>query len=135
MLRTHKAGKDPWGCVGWGLVSRNRRGPAMHPRLVSEGRGPHLGAQQPSWARVGRANSLLSSTAALVWGLGGSLPPASLDLPSLPPMPLGTTWFGGGLEGRGSAWELSRFPSPSGPGDRPPPLSHSSGRVPPTCLS
>ena len=33
---------------------------------------------------------------------------------------------GGFLEGRGPAWELSRLPSPSGPGDCPPLLSHSS---------
>ena len=32
-------------------------------------------------------------------------------------------------------WELSRLPSPSGPGDRPLLLSGSSPRVPPTCLS
>ena len=53
MLRTHRAGKGPGGCGGWGLGSRNRRGPGMPPPLVLEGRGPHLGAPQASWARIG----------------------------------------------------------------------------------
>ena len=159
--------------------------------LVSEGRGPHLGAQQASWARVGRANALPSSPAPLAWegpsslpllvsltsllcpqgptqpgggfgeqgiGLGaqhapcarvcwaialrlssappgGPLLPASPGLPSLPPVPPGPRRPGWGFGVGVPAWELSRLPGPSGPGDRPLLLSRSSQRVPPACLS
>ena len=48
---------------GGGLGSRNRRDPGVPPTTVSEGWGPHLGAQQVSWAQVGRANALSSSSA------------------------------------------------------------------------
>ena len=46
------------------------------PPLVSEGRGPHLGTQQASWAQVGGANTLLSSPAppAGVWERPSLLP-------------------------------------------------------------
>ena len=96
MLRTHKEGKVPGGCGGWGLGSRNRRGPGVPPPLVSEGREPHLGAQPASWAQVGGANTLYSSHAPPGW----PLLPVYPDLPGLPPMPPGPTWpewgFGGG---------------------------------------
>ena len=36
MLRTHRAGKGPGGCRGWGLGSRNRRGLGLPPPLFSE---------------------------------------------------------------------------------------------------
>ena len=68
--------KRPWGLWGVGLRLKEQR-------LVSEGGGPHLGAQQASWARVGGANTLLSSPAPP----GGPLPSASRDLPGLPPVP------------------------------------------------
>ena len=75
MLRTLRAGKGPGGCGRWGLDSRKSRGPGVSPPLVSEGRGPHLGAQKASWARVGRANALSCSS-----GLGsGRAPPACLS--------------------------------------------------------
>ena len=56
---------------GWGLGSTEQKGPRCAPYpwsqpLVSEGRGPHLGSQQASWAQVGEANTLLSSPAPLV---------------------------------------------------------------------
>ena len=119
MLRTHRAGKA-LGAVGWGLGSGNRRDPGVPPTLVSEVRGPHLGAQQASWAGVGGAIALRSSPAPPA----GPLPPAPPDLPSFPPMLPGPMRLGGGwaLEGRGRAWELSRLPgfewagqSPSAP--------------------
>ena len=119
MLRTHKAGKGPGVCEGWGLGSRNRWGPGVTPTPVSEGRGPHLGAQQASWARVGGANALLSSPAPPVWGLGGPLPPASPDLPGLPTMPPGPTGLKGALDCRGPAWEVSRLPGPQWAGQSP----------------
>ena len=79
MLRTHRAGKGPGRCWGWGLGSRNRRGPGVPPTPASEGRGPHLGAQQAPWARVGRAMALRSSPALL-----GRTPPACLSWSSWP---------------------------------------------------
>ena len=52
------------GAVGVGLRLNGTEGTQACPLpLVSEGRGPHLGAQQASWAQVGGANALLSSTA------------------------------------------------------------------------
>ena len=111
--------------------------------LVSEGRGPHLGAQQASWAQVGWANALLSSTAPPVWGLGGTLPPASPDLPCLPPMPLGPTWHGGGfgLQGTGlGAQQAPQAPvggaialcsSPAPPGGPLPPATPDLPSLPP----
>ena len=92
--------------------------------LVSEGREPHLGAQQASWARMGGANALLSSPAPPVLGLGGPLPPASPDLPGLPtmlPRPMRREAGGEGeaLEGRGLAWEFSRLPMPKWEGQSP----------------
>ena len=51
MLRTHKAGIGPGGCGGVGLsLNRTEGAQACPPPLVSEGGGPHLGAQQASWA-------------------------------------------------------------------------------------
>ena len=41
MLRTHRAGKGPGGCGGWGLGSRNRRGPVVPPTPGLRGQG-HL---------------------------------------------------------------------------------------------
>ena len=127
----HRAGKGPGGCEGWGLGSRNRRGPGVPPTLVSEGRRPHLGTHQASWAQVVRAVTLCSSPASP----RGPLPPASPDFPGLSPMPSGSWWPGWGFGGGLLAWELSRLPGPSGPGDDPLLLSRSSRRVPPTCLS
>ena len=54
---------------------------------------------------------------------------------SLPPMPPGPRRPGWGFGWGEPAWELSRLPSPSGPGHHPLLLSHSSWRGPPTCLS
>ena len=115
MLRTHRARKGPGGCGGWGLGSRNRRGLRGQGPLVSEGGGTHQGAQQASWAQV-----------------------ASPDLPGLPLLispasllcPKGPTWLGGGFGVGVLAWELSRLPGPSRPGDHPLLLSCSSWRVP-----
>ena len=48
MLRTHRAGKGPGG---WGLrlrLNRTEGDQVCLPPLVSEGGGPHLGAQQAS---------------------------------------------------------------------------------------
>ena len=79
--------------------------------MVSEGRRPDLGAQQASWAPVGKANTLLSSPAPLV-PEGPSHVPLLISPAFLPGS------LEGALEGRGLAWELSRLPRPSGLGDR-----------------
>ena len=82
-----------------------------------EGRGPGLGAQQASWGPSG-------------WGEMPALPPLIpegpsclplLFFPCLLPMPLGPTWPGGGLGGRGTQPEIpAGFPGPSGWGECPP---------------
>ena len=132
--------KRPWGC---GLGSRNRRGPVVPPTPVSEGREPHLGAQQASWVEwVGQTPS---SPLLLLWSgvwEGPSCLPLLISLVFLlcPRTNVasggqGRRGEGGALEGGGPAWELSRLPCPRGPDDRPLLLTRSSRRVPPTCLS
>ena len=136
MLRTHRAGKCLGGCGGWGLDSRNRRGPGVPPTPGLRGRSTSPGSPAGSPCPNGQGNHpLLLSCSSCRAPPTGLLPPVSSDLLGLPPMPPGPTQPGGGLEGRGSAWELSRLPSPSGPGGCPLLLSCSSRRVPPTCLS
>ena len=126
--------KSLWGLWGVGFRLKEQKAQVCPPPLVSEGRGPHLGGQQPSWARVGRANALVSSPAPPVWEGPSHLP---LLISPQPPScaPKEPQHLQGALEGRVLAWELSRLPGPSGPGDRPPLLSCSSWRVPPACLS
>ena len=85
MLRTHRAGKGPGGCGGWGLGSRNRRGPGVPPTPGLRGKGTSPGSPagflgSSGW---GRRPPLLSCSS----GLGGPLPSASPDLPDFPPMP------------------------------------------------
>ena len=116
-------------CSLVGLLPMSPRTHAAWKELGGQQIG--LGAQQAPCARVGGAITLCSSPSPP----GGPLPPASPDPPSLPPMPPGPMCLDGVLEGGGLAWELSRLPGPSGPGDRPLLLSSTSQRVPPTCLS
>ena len=89
MLRTHRAGKGPGGVWGVGAQAQlNRRGPGMP--LVSEVGGPCMGAQQASWARVGRANALCYSPTPLVLEGPSHLPVVfSAVLPLMPPGPHG----------------------------------------------
>ena len=61
---------------------------------------------------MGGTNSLLSSSAPVVWGLGGPLPPMSPNLPGLPPVPAGPM-----QPGRGVKWGPCRagdWPGSSG---------------------
>ena len=44
MLRTHRAGKGPWGCGVWSLGSRNRRGPGVPPTPGLRGQGTSTGS-------------------------------------------------------------------------------------------
>ena len=118
MLRTNRAGKGPGGCEGWGLGSRNTRGPGVPPTpgLRGQGTSPGSPAGFLGWSGWGKCPPLLSCSS----GLGGPLPPASPDLPSLPPMsPRTYVAWRGCLEGRGSAWELSRLPGPEWTGQSP----------------
>ena len=119
MLRSHRAGKGPGDYGGWGLVS--------------EGRGPHLGAQQASWAQVGRTHAFLSSPALPIWEGPSRLPlQFSPQPPSYAPKDPGD--LDGALEVGVPAWELSSLLCPSGPGYGPLLLSGSCPRVPPACL-
>ena len=97
----HRAGKGPGGCEGWGLGSRNRRGPGVPstPGLRGQGTSPGspAGFLGSSWR--GKRPPLLSCSS---WGLGGPLSPASPDLLGLPPMPPGPMCVGGGGGGRGT---------------------------------
>ena len=90
------------------------------PPLVSEGRGPHLGAQQASWARVGGANTFISSPAPPVCSLGGPLPPAPPILPGLSPKPPGPMQGQRkALGGQGTSLGLSRLPMSEWAGQSP----------------
>ena len=120
MLRTHRAGKGPVGCGGWGLSSKNRRGPGVPLTPGLSGRGPHLGAQQASWARVGGANALFSSPAPPVWEGPSHLP--LLISPRLPPMPPGPMrprcgfgWGGTSLGAQQTPWPEQASQLPSAP--------------------
>ena len=68
MLSPHRTGKGggrgEWG-VGLRLYRTGGAQECILP-LVSESRGPHLGAQQASWAQVGGANALCSLPTPLV---------------------------------------------------------------------
>ena len=103
MLRTHRAGKGPGDCGGWGLGSRNRRDPGVSPTPGLRGQGTSPGSSAGFLCSSGwdKYPPLLSCSS----GLGGPLPPASPDLPGLPPMPPRThavrrvLWRAGGWPG------------------------------------
>ena len=92
MLRTHRAGKGPGGCVGWGLGSRKRGGSGMPPTPVLRGRGtsPWSPAGFLGSSGQGKCPPLLSCSSCL----GVFLLPASPDLCGLPPMSPGPMWGG-----------------------------------------
>ena len=108
MLSTHKAGKGPGGCGGWDLGSRNRRGPGCPPPR-----------SQRAWDLTWEPSRLPGlkwagqspSTPLLLLLQGPSCLPLLISLASLL-CPQGPTQPGGGLEGRGPAWELGRLPMP-----------------------
>ena len=119
---------------GWGLGSRNRKGPDVPPTPGLRGQGTSSGSPAGflGLSGQGKCPLLLSCSS----GLGGPLPPASPDLPSLPPMPPRTSVAWSGLWRAGDQPGSSAgSPGPSGWGNRPPLLSRSSWRAPPTCLS
>ena len=110
MLRTHRAGKGSGSCGGWGLGSRNRRGPGVPPTpgLRGEGTSPGSPAGFLGSSAQGRHPPLLSSPAPPVGSAHLLLLTSQVSLLC----PQGPTWPGGALEGRGSAWELSSLPVP-----------------------
>ena len=108
ILRTHKAGKGPGGCGAWGLGSRNRRGPGVpFPWSQRAGDLTCEPSRLPGLSGRGKRPPLLSSSAL---PLGGPLPPASPDLPSLPLMPRKTNVAKAGGEG---AWRAGIRPGSS----------------------
>ena len=126
MLRTHRAGKGPGGCGGWGLGSRNRRGPGVPPTPGLRGQGTSPGSPAGFLDSSGcsKCLPLLSCSSCL----RGPIPPASPDLPGLLVMPSRThvAWRGpwrAGDRPRSSAvspylsrWAvtLCSFPTPPG---------------------
>ena len=127
--------KRPWGLWGgWGLGSRNRRGPGVPPTPGLRGWGTSPGSPAGFLGSSGQGKHppLLFCSS----GLGGPLPPASPDLCGLLPMPPRShvawreLWRAGDQPGS-SAGSLG----PSGLGDHPLLLSCSSRTVPPACLS
>ena len=134
MFRTHRSGKGPMGCGGWGLGSMEQKGPTCAPHTWSQRAGDltwdpnRLSGHE--W--VGKCPPLLSYSS----GLGGPLPPASPDLPGLLLMPPRTymPWRGlwrAGHQPESSAGSLG----PSGQGTHPLLLSCSSRRALSACLS
>ena len=101
MLRTHRAGKGPGRCGGWGLGSTEQKGPRVPPACGLRGRGTPPGNAAgflgSSWGQG--PNALHSSSCSS--GLGGPLPLDLLVLSYalLPPMPPRPTWPRGDLWG------------------------------------
>ena len=120
MLRTHRAGKGPGSCQGVGIRLKEQKGPRHAPHPLSQKTGDLT--WEPSrlsgleWAGQKPSSPLLLLWSR-VWEGTNCLPflisPASLLCHQGPTHP------GGGLEGRGTAWELSRLPVLSGRGNRP----------------
>ena len=118
MLRTHRAGKGPRGCGGWGLGSRNRRGPGVPPHPWSHR------AEDLTWERS-RLSGLewaeQSPSSLLLLLQSGRGPPTCLSWSPWPPScaPKDPCALKGALEGRELAWELSRLPRPEWVGQSP----------------
>ena len=133
MLRTHRAGKGPGVCGGWGLDSRNGRGPGVPPTPGLRGRRTSPGSPAGFLGSSGWGKALFSSPALEVWDGPSHLPllisPASLLCPQDPRSLDGALWR------RGAGLGAQQAPGLSAPGNRPPLLSSSSQRVPPACLS
>ena len=89
MLRTHRAGKGPGSYGGWGLGSRNRRGPGVPPTpgLRGQGTSPGSPAGFLGSSRRDKRPPLLSCSShlPLLFSLG------------LLPIPLGPMRPGGGV--------------------------------------
>ena len=84
MFRTQRARKGPGGCGGWGLDSRNRRGPGVPPTPGLRGQGTSPGSPAGFLCSSGQAkrSPLLSCSSSLG---SGRAPPACLSWSPHPP--------------------------------------------------
>ena len=100
MLRTPRAGKGPGGCGGWGLGSRNRRGPGMPPPAPPSQRAGDVTwdpSRLPGLQWVGQMPS-----SPLLLLRSGRAPPACLSWSPWPPSYAPRThvaWRGLGRQG------------------------------------
>ena len=130
--------KAPQAVGGWGLGSRNRRGPGMPPTPCLRGQGTSPGSPAGFLGSSGRGKCPLLSCFS---SPGGPLPPASPVLPLASFLSPQGRCSGGGV-GREGPWRAGDRPgssagslAPSGWGKRPLLLSCSSRRAPPARLS
>ena len=89
----------------------------MPPIPGLRGQGTHLGAQQASWARVGGANTFVSSPAPPVLEDPSRVP--LLFSPGLLPMPPGPMRPAGGFGGQGTSLGTQQSPRPEWAGQMP----------------
>ena len=117
MLSTHRAGKGPGGCRGWGSGSRNRRGPDVPPAPGLIGRGTPPGSPAAFLGLSGWGKHPCSFPAPLV--LESHLSPASAVL-SWPPsyVPRINPARRGPLRVQDPVRELGKLPRPIGQGKR-----------------
>ena len=103
LLRTHRAGKGPGGCGGWGLGSRNRRGPGVPPTpgLSGQGTSPGSPAGFLGSSGWGKHPPLLSCSSSLG---SGRAPPTCLSCSPLSLLPV-PPW----THTTGSLWGSSRL--------------------------
>ena len=104
MLKTHRAGKGPGGCRGWGLGSRNRRAPGVSPTPGLRGQGTSSGSPagflgMNGWGKHPPLLLLLSGRALPTcpscspWPQGRPSCLASTSLPPAVPLhPTGSLW-------------------------------------------
>ena len=136
MLRTHRAGKCPGGCGGWGLGSVEQKGPrrALHSWSQRAGDLTWEPSRLPGLECAGQP----PASPLLLWSWRA--PPTYLSCSplSLLPMPPGPMWprgVGGPGEWGTSPGSSADSWGPSGRGSRPVLLSCSSCRAPPACFS
>ena len=126
--------KRPWVLWGGGLRLKEQKGPRRAPHPWSQ-RAGDLTWEPSRLPRLEWAGPTPCSPLPVREG------PSHLPLqfspwpPSYAPRTNAALGEVGTLEGLGPAWQLSRLPGLSGWGKRPPLLSCSFRRAPPTCLS
>ena len=134
MLRTHRDGKRPGGCWGWGLGSIEQKGSrhALHPWSQGLGDLTWEPSRFPGPSGWGKRPPLLSCSSRRVPPLPLLFSPRSPSYAPRTNVPMGR-----GRLWRAGDWPGSSAVSPglSGWGNYPLPLSSSSPRARPTCLS